>query len=149
MMDDYVFLEDVGRKVGDWGAEIGRGRYMASAADRGRGRGFGGRGRGRGRSFGGGNIGKSKQDVFKQQLELRDIDVELLPDGMERKMFNKSMWDFKCVCSQLAVIDVFINTVLVQKEDGAFDHRVQVPCSCKPCGSILSAPRAHFCAPHP
>lgn len=95
MMDDYVFLEDVGRRVGEWGMEIGRGGYVTRGAERGRGRGAGGRGRGKGRGYGGGSSSKSKQDILKQQLELRDIDVELLPDGMERKMLNKSMWDFK------------------------------------------------------
>lgn len=94
-MNDYVFLEDVGRKVGEWGTEIGRGGYTTRAAERGRGRGGGGRGRGRGRGSGAGHSGKPKQDVLKQQLELRDIDMELLPIGMERKMLNKSMWDFK------------------------------------------------------
>ena len=94
MMNDYVFLEDVGRRVGEWGMEIGRGGFSTRGSDRGRGR----RGRG-GNSSGGANT-RTKQEVLKQQLELRDIDMELLPAGMERKKLNKSMWDFKCVLSQ-------------------------------------------------
>lgn len=91
MMDDYAFLEDVGRRVGDWGMEIGRGGFATRTADRGR-----GRGRGRGRKFAGhGHTGRTKQDIIKQQLELRDIDMELLPTGMERSKQNKSTWDFK------------------------------------------------------
>jgi hypothetical protein len=95
MMDDYVFLEDVGRHVGDWGMEIGRGGFSMRSSERGRGR---GRGRARGRGGSGGGNARTKQDVLKQQLELRDIDMELLPAGMERKKLNKSIWDFKCVC---------------------------------------------------
>ncbi|KAF9475931.1 hypothetical protein BDN70DRAFT_996063 [Pholiota conissans] len=97
MMDDYVFLEDLGRKVGEWGTEIVKGGYMAgnvSAQNRGgaRGRGRGTRGRG-----GGGNsgAGKTKRDILKTQLQMRDIDMELLPVGMERRKANQSTWDFK------------------------------------------------------
>ena len=91
MMNDYVFLEDAGRKVGDWGMEISRGGYATRTADRGRGR---GRGRGR-KTVGHSNTRRVKQDILKQQLELRDIDMELLPIGMERSKQNKSIWDFK------------------------------------------------------
>ncbi|KZP12119.1 hypothetical protein FIBSPDRAFT_799339, partial [Athelia psychrophila] len=95
MMDDFVFLEDVGRKVGEWGGEIGRGGFAVRGAERGRGRGRG-RGNGRGgRGGGGGGAPKTKQDVLRQQLSLRDIDMELLPIGMERKKLNKSLWDYK------------------------------------------------------
>ena len=52
LMDDYVFLEEVGRKVGEWGKEIVTGGYLASGTQGdGRGRG-GGRGRMRGRGRG-------------------------------------------------------------------------------------------------
>ncbi|KAF8803813.1 hypothetical protein BYT27DRAFT_7144428 [Phlegmacium glaucopus] len=93
MMDDYVFLEDVSRKVGDWGREIVRGGYSFGNGNgrdnRGRGRGRGGRGRG------GGGSGRTKRDVLKLQLEARDIDMDLLPIGMERRKVNQSAWDFK------------------------------------------------------
>lgn len=97
-MDDYVFLEDVGRKVGEWGGEIGRGGWSIRGAEhagaRGRGR---GRGMGRGgRGGGGGGALRTKQDMLRHQLSLRDIDMELLPIGMERKKLNKSCWDYKC-----------------------------------------------------
>ena len=95
-MDDYVFLEDVSRKVGDWGKEIVRGGYSFGngngRGNRGRGRGGGGRGRGSG-----GGSGRTKRDVLKLQLEARDIDMDLLPIGMERRKVNQSSWDFKCV----------------------------------------------------
>ncbi|KAF8165036.1 hypothetical protein B0H34DRAFT_687517 [Crassisporium funariophilum] len=97
MMDDYVFLEDVSRKVGDWGKEIVKGGYsfaIPNSRGRGdaRGRGRGMRGRGRG---GGGGTPKTKRDILKLQLEARDIDMDLLPVGMERRKINQSSWDFK------------------------------------------------------
>lgn len=98
MMDDYVFLEDMGRKVGDWGAEIVRGGYMAGNAN-GRGRGNlrgQGRTRGRGRvGSGGSGQPKTKRDILKMQLEARDIEMDLLPVGMERRQLNQSTWDIK------------------------------------------------------
>ncbi|KAF9569368.1 hypothetical protein CPC08DRAFT_653352 [Agrocybe pediades] len=100
MMDDYVFLEEMGRKVGEVGKEIVRGGYMAGGpgadARGGRGmmRGRGARGRGRGGHNAGGN-GKTKRDILKMQLDIRDIDMELLPNGMERRKLNQSSWDSK------------------------------------------------------
>lgn len=95
MMDDYVFLEDMSRKVGDWGKEIVRGGYLFGNEDKGRGRG-GGRGM-KGRRRGGGGGGRTKRDVLKLQLEARDIDMDLLPIGMERRNVNQSSWDYKYV----------------------------------------------------
>ena len=105
MMDDYVFLEDMSRKVGDWGREIVRGGYSFGNGDNsGRGRG-GGRVRGRGRGRGGGcGSGRTKRDVLKLQLEARDIDMDLLPIGMERRKANQSSWDFKYVFIALSRI---------------------------------------------
>jgi len=97
-MDDYVFLEEVGRKVGDVGKEIVRGGLMAGTGGRANSR--GGRGGGmRGRGRGGYNIGngKTKRDILKMQLEFRDIDIDLLPAGMEKRKANQSTWDTKCV----------------------------------------------------
>ena len=101
MMDDYVFLEDMSRKVGDWGKEIVRGAYSFGSGDnrgmgRGGGRGMKGRGRGGGGGAGGGS-GRTKRDVLKLQLEARDIDMDLLPIGMERRKVNQSSWDYKYV----------------------------------------------------
>ncbi|KAJ7117320.1 hypothetical protein C8R43DRAFT_103359 [Mycena crocata] len=102
MMDDYAFLEDVGRKVGDWGSEIARGKFQAQAgaagssgSGPGRGRG-GGRGRGRAQGRGGGNGGgRTKRDVLRMQLETREIEMDILPAGMERHKLNQSSWDSK------------------------------------------------------
>ena len=100
MMDDYIFLEDMSRKVGDWGKEIVRGGYSFGNGDnKGRGRGRGMKGRGRG-----GGSGRTKRDVLKLQLEARDIDMDLLPIGMERRKVNQSSWDFKYVFKVLSKI---------------------------------------------
>ncbi|TFK55887.1 hypothetical protein OE88DRAFT_1652396 [Heliocybe sulcata] len=92
MMDDYVYLEEVGRKVVETGKAIARGGYNANRGDGFRARGMRGRGRGRG---GGKGFGRTKRDVLKMQLDFRDIDMELLPDGMEKRKLNQSVWDFK------------------------------------------------------
>lgn len=87
MMDDYTFLESVGRKVEGWGREIARGRFGNGRSAV--------RGRGRGGGSGGGGGSTTKRDVLKVQLDMRDIDMELLPVGMERRKMNESSWDFK------------------------------------------------------
>ena len=104
MMDDYCFLEDVGRRVGEWGREIVKGGFDMSVRgnkngavvvgrDRsGRGRGGGVMGRN-----GSGRGGKRKREVLKMLLEVREIELELLPSGMERRMLNQSVWDQKYV----------------------------------------------------
>lgn len=100
LMDDYVFLEEVGRNVGSWGREIVQGGYTAGAHGK---RGWGavsmrgrGRGRGRGATAYAGAQTRSKRDVLKMQLDFRDIEMDLLPNGMERRTLNQSTWDFKC-----------------------------------------------------
>lgn len=97
-MNDYTFLEEMGRKIGDWGREIVQGGYTAGGADNRRGRGavsMRGRGSRGGRGMAGGGKIRSKRDVLKMQLDFRDIEMELLPTGMERRILNQSTWDFK------------------------------------------------------
>jgi len=129
MVDDYAFLEEVGRKVGDWGREIVQGGYSNNVGSevsmrggirgRGRGRGRGDRGRG----------GNSKRDVLKLQLERKDIEVDLLPLGMERRKLNQSVWDLKCVCTikswifQLCLMYI----VCSKKTKCTFDDRIYIP----------------------
>jgi len=98
MMDDYVFLEDMSRKVGEWGQGIVRGGY-------GYGHSYGtlqGGRRGRAKTGPGppgktwsGGISRKKRDILKSQLELRDIELDLFPSGMERRTLNQSTWDSK------------------------------------------------------
>jgi hypothetical protein len=100
MMDDYVFLEDMSRKVGEWGQGIVRGGY-------GYGHSYGtlqGGRRGRAKTGPGppgktwsGGISRKKRDILKSQLELKDIELDLFPSGMERRTLNQSTWDSKYV----------------------------------------------------
>ena len=124
-MDDFVFLEDMSRKVGNWGREIVRGGYSFGNGDtRGRGRGRGMKGRGRG-GRGDGGSGRTKRDMLKLQLEARDIDMDLLPIGMERRKVNQSSWDFKYVffLYQRQYIDGGDH----KKSNSFIDHRIQIP----------------------
>lgn len=100
MMNDYVFLEEMGRRAGEVGKEIVKGGYSAGGSRdaHGRGRGTSMRGRGAGRDRGRGG-GKTKRDLLKMQLEVRDVDVEFLPVGMKKRKANQSSWDYKCVDS--------------------------------------------------
>jgi hypothetical protein len=89
MMDDYVFLEDVSRRVGEWGRDIARSGYGTLQSRRGR----GGMGPGKTRK----GISRNKRDILKSQLDLRDTEMDLLPSGMERRSLNQSNWDLKYV----------------------------------------------------
>lgn len=92
MMDDYVFLENVGRRLSEWGQDIARGRYGTVQGRRGRGR----MGRGNGtRAYV--SRTEKKRDMLRSQLELRDVEIDLLPAGMQRRSLNHSTWDTKCV----------------------------------------------------
>ena len=88
MMDDYVFLEDVGRVVESHGALI---------AKEGLNRAVNG-------SLGSGGAeevphrqsrasGKSKREVLQMQLGFKTIRMDLLPEGMQRQRSNKSRFD--------------------------------------------------------
>jgi len=79
LMSDYVYLEDAGRKIKEWGRDIGKGKYQVTERDQ----------------VGGGRRRKSKKEALQTQLEIRDIPLILLPPGMERKKSNQSYWDSK------------------------------------------------------
>ncbi|KAH9977879.1 hypothetical protein BGW80DRAFT_1538715 [Lactifluus volemus] len=83
MMDDYVLLEDVGRRVNEWGREIARGDYGSSLPSRGGSR--GGKFRPQGKA----------PEVACPGKSGIDIEVDLLPVGMQRQMLNHSTWDPK------------------------------------------------------
>lgn len=106
MMRDYCFLEEVGRKVSGWGGEIAREGYATNAKvkdTRGRGgaRGARGRGRGgRGLSRGGGS---SKRDLLKAHLDNLDIEMDVLPVGMQRRKVNQSTLDAKTQAALLTI----------------------------------------------
>ena len=79
LMSDYVYLEDAGRRIKEWGRDIGKGKYQVTEHDR----------------LGGGRRRKSKKEALQTQLEIREISLVLLPPGMERKKSNQSYWDSK------------------------------------------------------
>jgi hypothetical protein len=99
LMDDYVYLENVGRHVADWGRDIVRSKlHDTSSLTRG-GRATGMRARGgRGSGRGGGQAGgkaMARRMTLRRQLDLWDIDLEVLPSGMAKAQLNQSLWDFK------------------------------------------------------
>lgn len=99
MMDDYVFLEDMSRRVSGCGQDIVRNGYRMSRGGRGRG--------GAGRGGPGRSVPEKKRDTLKLQLELRDIEMEQLPAGMERRKLNHSTWDPKCV-SWVSILSLWL-----------------------------------------
>lgn len=70
---DYVFLEDIGRKAGEWGKDI-----QAKLG---------------GTSNNTHRHPKTKRELLKENLEDLEIDMELLPQGMQRRKVNQSTWD--------------------------------------------------------
>jgi HIT zinc finger len=97
LANDYVYLEEVGRKVIERGRDIGQNGYMDASTGsnpRGhaRGRGRGGRGRGGISRQAGRN---HRREILRDRLEEEDIEMLLLPEGMERRKLNQSAWDPK------------------------------------------------------
>jgi hypothetical protein len=97
MMSDYTLLEDIRRKVGDWGMEIVRGGYSQPSASKPNHGKFDKTHHMRDRRSQ--NQGKqtAKRNILKTELELLDITMELQPVGMERRKMNQSNWDSKYV----------------------------------------------------
>ncbi|KAF8868873.1 hypothetical protein CPB85DRAFT_1570645 [Mucidula mucida] len=77
MMDDYTYLEDVGRHSSEW---------KDKAKDH--------------ASF---KKGKGKREALKSYLETQGIDMELVPLGMSRRKLNQSTWDARCQTAYLTV----------------------------------------------
>lgn len=96
-MDDYAFLENISRGVSEWGQDIARGGYETIQSRRGRG------GMGRGNKTRDG-MSRKKRDMLRLQLELRDVEIDLLPVGMERRTRNHSTWEPKCVIPAAASV---------------------------------------------
>lgn len=97
LANDYVYLEEVGRQVTACGRDIGQNGYMDASArsdsrGRARGRGRGGRGRGGISRQAGRN---HRREILRDRLEEEDIEILLLPEGMERRRINQSTWDPK------------------------------------------------------
>lgn len=148
MMNDYVYLEELSRRSGDWGKEIVKGGFSSQPV-RGRGgdgRVVRGRGRGNANSRDQGR-GRTKRDLLKMQLELQDITMDLLPNGMERRKTNQSNWDPKYVLTQIHN-EVFTN--MSEQNTNRYTHnRVQIPPSPGCFRSFSSSTRTthHFSRP--
>jgi hypothetical protein len=105
MMDDYVFLEDIGRLVESHGASIMRGgistrtaRGMGRGGPSGIAKGLSGPGRaanGR-QSYTSSQYPKSKREILKMQLGFKGIRMDLMADGMQRQRTNQSRFDSRC-----------------------------------------------------
>jgi hypothetical protein len=87
MMDDYVFLEDVGRVVEEQGAFIAK-EGLNRAVHGSMGRGAGEVPHRRSRA-----PGKSKREILQMQLSFKTIRMDLLPEGMQRQRSNMSRFD--------------------------------------------------------
>jgi hypothetical protein len=101
-VNDYVFLEEIGRHVGDWGRDIREKKLLGhagSSTGTSNGRGRDGRMmRGVNRGGARGGKGRSKREVLRDMLlERADVDMQLCPEGMERRKMNQSSWDPKYV----------------------------------------------------
>ncbi|KAJ9115604.1 hypothetical protein QFC20_000929 [Naganishia adeliensis] len=83
LMDDYVFLEDGKRKAERWGKEI-----VGMKMDR---------------DEGGGRQVVGKSLALRRALAERGIDVDFLPEGMERRRKNQSHYNQKTQLVQLSM----------------------------------------------
>ena len=88
MANDYVYLEEVSRKASEWGLDIVRAGFLAAGHGYGKGQGRGTRNAPHGGS-------RSKRDVLKTQLDVLNIEMEILPPGMDKRRLNQSTWDMR------------------------------------------------------
>jgi len=101
LMNDYVFLEEVGRKSEEWGKKMAKdGIARGSMSTRGAGR---SRGRGQRGQRGGAGQKMDRRAYLAMQLSFRDVDMDVLPIGMERTKRNQSHWDSKAKTAQLTI----------------------------------------------
>lgn len=83
MAEDYSYLETIGRQVSDWGREAAKLGILQSET------------RHRKTLKVGGRHARSKREILKEKLAIEDIEMLLLPEGMERRRLNQSSWDSK------------------------------------------------------
>ena len=92
LMNDYVFLEEIGRKVEGWGKDIMKSGINVNAS-----KGAVGMRDARGRGLSRPRRGMDRKSILAMQLSVRDVDMDILPAGMRRAGLNRSCWDMKCV----------------------------------------------------
>ena len=97
-VDDYVFLEEIGRKVVDWGRGIQEMKLLGDALGSTKSSKAREKGSDKMRMRRGVATRPSKREVLRDILLQRaDIDMQLCPEGMERRKVNQSTWDKKYV----------------------------------------------------
>lgn len=165
LMNDYAFLEEIERKVTEAGREIVQGGYqnpapngtaafaMNSERGRGRGRGRGGRGMGGRHQQRTGNT--SKRDMLRSELDFRDIEMDMLPVGMEKRTLNQSTWDSTCVilhvysprtcCTYLCFPP---RKHILQNEHSTAHSRVRLPPTPKSLCTFFTGTRSARHTPH-
>ncbi|KAG8688233.1 hypothetical protein FRC11_005815 [Ceratobasidium sp. 423] len=82
LADDYSYLEDLGRNAAGWGRDLSKGR-----------------GKGKGRS--------PKLEALRVQLAARDIKIQFVAEGMEKRRLNQSSWDPRTKTIYLTVEFIF------------------------------------------
>ena len=78
------------------------------------------------------------------QLEMRDIDMELLPAGMERRKANQSSWDNKYVTHCLLHRKETVNLITTKKPNGFIEHRVQILQTKRPSCTFQTSDMLHY-----
>lgn len=104
-MDDYVFLEDGKRKAERWGKEI-----VGMKMDR---------------EDGGGRQVVGKSLALRRALAERGIDVDFLPEGMERRRKNQSHYNQKYVTPSFT--SHHVDSQLPQNATRPALHGIQIP----------------------
>lgn len=126
LMNDYTFLEDIGRHSQEWGKEISRADMDKNVAPSSNARGGKYNSRKQHRP-------KTKRDILKLELENIDIDVDLLPLGMQRRNLNQSVYDFMRKTPLLSIEFIFhfpTQSMLTAPEETVFSiitHRNDLP----------------------
>ncbi|GAB1519600.1 hypothetical protein RhiTH_002668 [Rhizoctonia solani] len=82
LADDYSYLEDLGRNVATWGRDLSKGK-----------------GKWKGRS--------PKLEALRVQLATRDIKIQFVAEGMEKRRLNQSSWDPRTKTINLTVEFIF------------------------------------------
>ncbi|KAF9005759.1 hypothetical protein BDZ89DRAFT_1168853 [Hymenopellis radicata] len=100
MMDDYTYLEDVGRRSSEW---KDKSKDHASFKK-----------------------GKGKREALKSYLETQGIHMELLPLGMSRRKLNQSTWDAR---TQTAYLTVEVKSHSGMSKTTAITHRHRLDAS--------------------
>jgi hypothetical protein len=68
LADDYSYLEGLGRNVATWGRDLNKGK-----------------GKGKWRS--------PKLEALRVQLATKDVKIQFVAEGMEKRRLNQSSWD--------------------------------------------------------